>query len=168
MQKRQRFTAEFKREAIRLMKTSTKPATALARELDVPRNRLYKWAQDAEKKGDRAFQGSGRPKASTDELSVLQRCREVRMDQDAIGSFGAHAVCRAGCLDQRLLRLPAAPTERSCHRWRSSSAADRAHPHRESRGLRHPADWVWRAASTMPFFTVCPSHAAVQSGVWHL
>ena len=73
MQKRQRFTAEFKREAIRLMKTSTKPATALARELDVPRNRLYKWAQDAEKKGDRAFQGSGRPKASTDELSVLQR-----------------------------------------------------------------------------------------------
>ena len=60
-------------EAIRLMKTSTKPATALARELDVPRNRLYKWAQDAEKKGDRAFQGSGRPKASTDELSVLER-----------------------------------------------------------------------------------------------
>jgi transposase len=73
MQKRQRFTAEFKREAIRLMKTSTKPAAALARELGVPRNRLYKWAQDAEKKGDQAFQGSGRPKASRDELSVLQR-----------------------------------------------------------------------------------------------
>lgn len=73
MQTRQRFTAEFKREAIRLMKTSTKPAAVLARELGVPRNRLYKWAQDAEKKGDLAFQGSGRPKASTDELSVLQR-----------------------------------------------------------------------------------------------
>jgi len=73
MQKRQRFTAEFKHEAIRLMKTSTKPAVVLAHELGVPRNRLYKWAQDAEKKGDLAFKGSGRPKASTDELSVLQR-----------------------------------------------------------------------------------------------
>jgi transposase len=73
MQQRQRFTAEFKREAIRLMKASTKPAAVLARELGVARNRLYKWAQDAEKKGDQAFQGSGRPKASTDELSVLQR-----------------------------------------------------------------------------------------------
>jgi transposase len=73
MQKRQRFTAEFKREAIRLMKTSTKPAAVLARELGVPRNRLYKWATDVDKKGDQAFQGAGRPKASTDELSVLQR-----------------------------------------------------------------------------------------------
>lgn len=81
MQKRQRFTAEFKREAIRLMKTSTKPATVLARELGVPRNRLYKWAQDAEKKGDLAFKGSGRPKASTDELSVLQR-ENVRLKEE--------------------------------------------------------------------------------------
>jgi transposase len=73
MEKRQRFTAEFKREAIRLMKTAAKPAATLARELGVPRNRLYKWAQDAEKQGDQAFRGSGRPKASTDELSLLQR-----------------------------------------------------------------------------------------------
>ena len=73
MQKRQRFTAEFKHEAIRLMKTSAKPAAVVARELGVPRNRLYKWSQDAEKKGDQAFKGSGRPNASSDELSVLQR-----------------------------------------------------------------------------------------------
>lgn len=73
MEKRRRFTAEFKREAIRLLKTAKKPAAALARELDVPRNRLYKWAQDGEKQGEQAFRGSGRPKACTDELSVLQR-----------------------------------------------------------------------------------------------
>ena len=73
MEKRQRFSAEFKREAIRLMQTSGKPAAALARELGVPRNRLYKWAQDAEKKGDQAFRGSGRPKASQDELAALRR-----------------------------------------------------------------------------------------------
>ena len=73
MEKRQKFTAEFKREAIRLLRTSGKPAAVVARELGIPRNRLYKWAQDAEKKGDQAFRGSGRPKASADELSTLKR-----------------------------------------------------------------------------------------------
>ena len=73
MEKRQKFTAEFKREAIRLMRTSGKPAAVVARELGIPRNRLYKWAQDAETKGEQAFRGSGRPKTSTDELAVLKR-----------------------------------------------------------------------------------------------
>jgi transposase len=73
MQKRQQFTAEFKREAVRLLKAGDRPAAAVARELGIPRNRLYKWAQDLEKKGTTAFVGSGRPKASGDELAVLKR-----------------------------------------------------------------------------------------------
>jgi len=73
MEKRQKFTPEFKREALRLLQKSGRPAAVVARELGVPRNRLYKWAQDAQRKGDQAFPGSGRPKASQDELSVLQR-----------------------------------------------------------------------------------------------
>lgn len=73
MEKRQRYTAEFKREAIRLLKTSGKSAAVVARELGIARNRLYKWANDAEHKGDQAFRGAGRPKASQDELAILQR-----------------------------------------------------------------------------------------------
>ena len=73
MEKRQRFTAEFKREAVRLLKAADKPAAVIARELGIPRNRLFKWAQDAEKKGGQAFAGSGRPKASNDELTTLKR-----------------------------------------------------------------------------------------------
>lgn len=73
MEKRRRFTSEFKREAVRLLRAAKKPAAELARELGIPRNRLYKWAEDVEKKGDHAFQGSGRPKASTDSLSALKR-----------------------------------------------------------------------------------------------
>ena len=73
MEKRQRFTAEFKREAVRLMQVGDKPAAVVARELGIPRNRLYKWAQDAEKKGGQAFSGSGRPKASSDALATLKR-----------------------------------------------------------------------------------------------
>jgi transposase len=73
MEKRQQFTAEFKREAVRLMQVGDKPAAVVARELGIPRNRLYKWAQDAEKKGGQAFGGSGRPKVSSDELAMLKR-----------------------------------------------------------------------------------------------
>ena len=40
---RQRFTAEFKREAVRLMERGDKPVAQLALELGLPRNRLYKW-----------------------------------------------------------------------------------------------------------------------------
>lgn len=39
---RQRFSAEFKREAVRLLELGQKPATQLALELGVARNRLYK------------------------------------------------------------------------------------------------------------------------------
>ncbi len=73
MQKRQQFTSEFKREAVRLLKAGDRPAAVAARELGIPRNRLYKWAQDLEKKGATAFAGSGRPKASGDELAALKR-----------------------------------------------------------------------------------------------
>lgn len=62
MQQRQRFTAEFKREAVRLLKAGGRPAAVIARELGIPRNRLYKWATDLEAKGANAFGGSGRPK----------------------------------------------------------------------------------------------------------
>lgn len=94
MEKRQRFTAEFKREAVRLLKAADKPAAVLARELGIPRNRLYKWAQDMKGKGPQAFGASDRTKASDDELSRLQRentrlkegveiLNEVRLDPGA-------------------------------------------------------------------------------------
>jgi len=43
----------------------------IARELGVPRNRLYKWAADAEKRGTEAFRGSGR--RPDDEVAKLRR-----------------------------------------------------------------------------------------------
>jgi transposase len=42
MAKRQQFTKEFKLEAVRLWKTSGTPAAAIARELGLRRNHLYK------------------------------------------------------------------------------------------------------------------------------
>ena len=57
---RQRFTAEFKREAVHLMECSDKPVARLALELGVPRNRLYKWRDAIAADGALAFLGSGR------------------------------------------------------------------------------------------------------------
>jgi transposase len=70
MLKRQRFSAEFKREAVRQLRDSGKQVAVLSRELGVPRNRLYKWAEDADSKGSAAFAGSGRK--PDDELAKLR------------------------------------------------------------------------------------------------
>lgn len=73
MENRRKFSAEFKQEAVRSLKTSGKSAAVIARELGIPRNRIYKWAADVDAAGTKAFAGSGRPKLSQDEFSVLQR-----------------------------------------------------------------------------------------------
>lgn len=71
--KRQRFSAEFKREAVRLLELGQKPATQLALELGVARNRLYKW-QDQLKTNGGVFREPGRPKVSEEnEVSRLKR-----------------------------------------------------------------------------------------------
>jgi transposase len=49
MKRRKRvFSAEFKREAVKLVKTGDKPVTQIARELGVPQSSLYRWVERAE------------------------------------------------------------------------------------------------------------------------
>lgn len=70
---RQRFSAEFKREAVRLLELGQKPGTQLALELGVARNRLYKWQAQIKANGG-VFRSPGRPKASEEsDLSRLKR-----------------------------------------------------------------------------------------------
>lgn len=82
MEKRQRFTAEFKWEAVRQVREGGKQVTVLARELGVPRNRLYKWVADAEKLGASAFGGSGRK--PDDEVGRLRREVERLKEENEI------------------------------------------------------------------------------------
>ena len=53
------FSAEFKREAVRLFEEGHKEASQLARELGVRRNQLYKWQKEIETHGHDAFPGQG-------------------------------------------------------------------------------------------------------------
>lgn len=58
--KRQRFSREFKLEAVRLLDEGKKPPAELARELGIRRNQLYKWKEAADQHGEAAFPGQGR------------------------------------------------------------------------------------------------------------
>ncbi|MBC7755470.1 MAG: transposase [Bdellovibrio sp.] len=63
--KRQKFSKEFKLNAVRLLKAGQKPATQLALVLGIRRNLLYKWAETLAAHGgdvQTAFNGPGHNK----------------------------------------------------------------------------------------------------------
>ena len=71
---RQRFSKEFKLEAVRLLELGQKPAAQLALELGVRRNQLYKWKEQLAGKGETAFRGAGRKPAQQEgEVARLKR-----------------------------------------------------------------------------------------------
>ena len=85
MQKRQTFSKEFKKEAVRLLETTNKPAADLARELGVRRNQLYKWQDQLRSKGKDAFPGRGRCAEKDDEIARLKRELErVKEERDIL------------------------------------------------------------------------------------
>lgn len=79
MGERQRYSREFKLEAVRLLEAGQKPAADLARELGVPRNKLYRWQKEIAKRGAEAFPGTGR--RSAQELDELRR-ENARLKED--------------------------------------------------------------------------------------
>ena len=81
MAQRQRCTTEFTRDAGRLWKSSRRPAAAVARELGLRRNHLYKWQNEVETHGEAAFPGKGGRAHSTDELTRLRR-ENVRLREE--------------------------------------------------------------------------------------
>ena len=55
-------------------KGGDKSGTELARELGIRQNQLYKWREELKRKGDAAFNISGRPR--NDQLSELSRLKK--------------------------------------------------------------------------------------------
>ena len=79
--KRQAFSNEFKREAVRLLEQDSKEASQLARELGVKRNQLYKWQNEIQAYGEKAFPGQGRRPKLVDETHAL-KARITRLEQE--------------------------------------------------------------------------------------
>lgn len=83
--KRQTFSREFKLEAVRLLDQGEKPATQIAREIGIPRNRLYKWRDQLQAKGaTAAFPGHGRRNGSEGQLAALKRENERLREENEI------------------------------------------------------------------------------------
>jgi len=53
------YTAEFKREAVRLVQTSGKSIVQVARELGISDTRVHQWRKELAEHGSQAFPGSG-------------------------------------------------------------------------------------------------------------
>ena len=69
----QRYTKEFKLEAIRLTEESEQPVTQTARELGLRVNQIYKWKRQLEVKGESAFPGKGHSSGLDAENARLRR-----------------------------------------------------------------------------------------------
>lgn len=74
---RRPFSAEFKAEAVKLVKDGRKEVTQIARELDVPRQLLYTWVRQADRRKGKplsdVFPGHGKRTAEDAELDRLRR-----------------------------------------------------------------------------------------------
>jgi transposase len=70
---RKQYTKEFKIEAVRLSEESDVSVYAVAIELGIHPNSLYKWRQQYLSEGKEAFPGHGKMKASDEEVRRLRR-----------------------------------------------------------------------------------------------
>lgn len=89
---RQRYSREFKLEAVRLLELGQKPAAQLALELGIRRGLLYKWQRDLRGKGDEAFRGQGRkPRDQQSELARLRsELKKVTEERDILKKAAAY------------------------------------------------------------------------------
>lgn len=92
MSRRGRYPKEFKIEAVRLLNESDTPAAEIARKLGVKRNLLYRWRDQMNDKGDKAFEGSGRPTVEEmSEISLLRReLAAVKEERDILKKAAAY------------------------------------------------------------------------------
>jgi transposase len=72
-----KYSAEFKRQAVELAKTSGKSHGEIERELGITAGLLSKWKQRLQSDGVEAFPGNGHLKDSDEEVRRLQRELEI-------------------------------------------------------------------------------------------
>jgi len=72
-ERRRKFDKQFILEALRLAERGERPVTAIARDLGIHPNLIYKWRQSFAADGEHAFPGKGRLKPEDEELRRLRR-----------------------------------------------------------------------------------------------
>src|SRR5688572_10689321 len=84
-QKRKNYTAEFKREAVRLVTEQGYSISQAARNLDINMNMLRRWKHQLEEQPSNVFPGKGRLLPEQEELRRLrEENRRLRMERDSL------------------------------------------------------------------------------------
>ena len=84
-QKRKNYTAEFKREAVRLVTEQGYSMSQAARNLDININMLRRWKHQINEQGQNAFPGKGRLLPEQEELYRLrEENKRLRMERDIL------------------------------------------------------------------------------------
>ena len=82
---RDRYTREFKLEAVRLSMEESKTGATVARELGIHRNLLYRWRKEFFEDETESFPGRGKQKASDEKVLRLQReVERLREDREIL------------------------------------------------------------------------------------
>ena len=84
-EKRKNYTAEFKREAVRLVTEKDYSISQAARNLDININMLRRWKRQVEEQDQNVFPGKGRLLPEQEELSRLrEENKRLRMERDIL------------------------------------------------------------------------------------
>ena len=89
MQKRRKYSEEFKREAVSFANQPGVTLTQIAGELGVNANMLSRWKRELESNGSKAFPGKGH--ARDEEMAKLKReLRRVKQERDFLKEAAAY------------------------------------------------------------------------------
>lgn len=84
-QRRRKYTAEFKREAVALYENSDRTMAEVEQELGMSNGLLKQWLRRAREDGADAFSGNGRLKPQDEELRQLRKENEIlRQERDIL------------------------------------------------------------------------------------
>jgi transposase len=91
MQRRRKFSREFKVEAVRLVRERGVSVAQAARDLDVHENVLRKWVRDHEAGPGSAFPGHGVMKPEQQEIERLRReVAKLKAERDILKKAAAY------------------------------------------------------------------------------
>ena len=80
---KRRFDRQFKIDAVELLKTGGKTATALAADLGIPRDALSRWKREFSEENLIVFPGKGNPR--DEEVASLKReIADVKLERDIL------------------------------------------------------------------------------------
>lgn len=89
MQKRRKYSQEYKQEAVQLVQQSNIPLAQVATNLGINPNNLRRWADELNKAGNNAFPGNGTPRDQ--ELARLKReLQQVKQERDFLKEAAAY------------------------------------------------------------------------------